>query len=64
MQNIWNYDIMPLYPFKVLLPLCKLIVHSSKKNFLLYKYEASSYYNKQGSTKVAININIIFEKDY
>jgi hypothetical protein len=64
MQNIWNYDIMTLYPFKELLPLRKLIVNSSKKLFLVYKYETSSYYNKQGKTKVAININIIFEKYY
>jgi hypothetical protein len=64
MQNIWNYDIMILYPFKELLPSHKLIVNSSKKLFLLYKYETSSYYFKQRKTKVAISINIIFEKNY
>jgi hypothetical protein len=59
-----NYDILTLYPFKELLPLCKLIINSSQKLFWLYKYETSSYYNEQGKTKVAIIINIIFEKDY
>jgi len=64
MQNICNYDIMTLYPFKELSPLHKLIVNLSQKLFWLYKYETSSYHNKQGKTKVAISINIIFEKDY